>query len=284
MANLKELRTRIASVQATRKITRAMQMVAASRLVRAQNAVLGVRPFAQRMETLVSRLGAQKNSPLLHGTGGTGERYLLLVMTASRGLCGGFNSAIVRLVRRRIHILTKKGKSVQILYVGRKGYEALRREAQSDTPVITPEATEQAAHAIAQNLIKRFFEGKFDVAEMFYARFVSVITQTPTQQQLLPLYDVSVTPASDDKNSVYEFEPEDQELLDDLLPYALTVRLLHGLLENAAGEQGARMSAMDAATRNAAEMIENLTLTYNRTRQAMITRELIEIISGAEIL
>jgi F-type H+-transporting ATPase subunit gamma len=294
MPSLKSLRTRIASVKATQKITKAMQMVAAAKLRRAQSAAEAARPYAVRMEKMLANLGASvanSSAPrLLAGTGST-KTYLLLVCTADRGLCGAFNSSIARLARERANTLAADGKTVKFICVGKKGFDILRRTFEKDIiEVIDLRGVKQIgfanAQAIAEKVISRFENGEFDVAMMFYARFRSVIQQIPTAQQIIPAEidagDDAPAPVASDQN--YEFEPDEGEILSQLLPRNLTVQIYRALLENVASEMGAKMSAMDSATRNAGEMIRKQTTLYNRTRQAMITKELIEIISGAEAL
>ncbi|MGQ4273704.1 F0F1 ATP synthase subunit gamma [Terrihabitans sp. B22-R8] len=291
MASLKDLRNRIASVKATQKITKAMQMVAAAKLRRAQMAAEAARPYAERMERVLANLaGGLADSPdaprLLRGTGQT-QKHLLIVATAERGLAGGFNSSIARLAREHANRLLAEGKDVTILPVGRKGVDILRRqfserlEANVDLRDVKQLGFVNA-EAIATSVIERFETGEFDVATLFFSRFQSVVQQVPTALQIIP----AQLPANDAAaNSLpYEFEPEESEILADLLPRNIAVQIFRGLLENAASEQGARMSAMDNATRNAGDMIKKLTMNYNRTRQAQITKELIEIISGAEAL
>jgi F-type H+-transporting ATPase subunit gamma len=291
MASLKDMRVRLASTKATQKITKAMQMVAASKLRRAQVAAEAARPFAERMERVLGNIASTitispETPKLLAGTG-KDDVHLLVVCTAERGLCGPFNSAIVRLARERANALTGQGKTVKFLCVGRKGYEQLRRLYEKqivkliELRGIKNIGFEQAA-AIAGEIAERFEAHEFDVATLFFSRFKSVIAQIPTALQIIPPV---FAPKEEGAAAVsYEYEPEEDEILDELLPRNLAVQVFRALLENAASEQGARMSAMDNATRNAGEMIRKQTLTYNRTRQAMITKELIEIISGAEAL
>jgi F-type H+-transporting ATPase subunit gamma len=295
MPSLKDLRNRRDSVKATRKITKAMQMVAAAKLRRAQEAATAARPYAQRMDRVLANLGKrvtspQGASPLLVGTG-KDETQLLIVMTAERGLCGGFNSNIVRLARGDAQRLRAAGKTVKIVCVGRKGYDALRREwGRQIIDRVDLKSVKQMAFAnaaeIAQKVRALFDAGEFDVATMYFSEFKSVIAQKPTAQQLIPVkLPTSAGPGGDTKSeAVYEYEPEESEILSYLLPRNIAAQIFRGLLENAASEQGARMSAMDSATRNAGEMIDKLNLRYNRLRQANITKELIEIISGAEAL
>ena len=290
MASLKDMRVRIAATKATQKITKAMQMVAASKLRRAQAAAEAARPYAERMgkvlDSIASAVAGSDTAPrLLVGTG-SDKVHLLVVCTAERGLCGPFNSSIVRLAREKANALIADGKDVKILCVGRKGYEQLRR-LYSKQIIETIELRGvrtigfEQADMIARKIIALFNEGAFDVATLFFSRFKSVIAQIPTGQQIIP--PVSENGEAEPSAS-YEYEPEEEEILTELLPRNLSVQIFRALLENAASEQGARMSAMDNATRNAGEMIRKQTLTYNRTRQAMITKELIEIISGAEAL
>jgi len=291
MASLKDMRVRIASTKATQKITKAMQMVAASKLRRAQTAAEAARPYAERMDSVLGNIAASvaglDSAPaLLRGTG-TDQTHLLVVCTAERGLCGAFNSSIVRLARERANQLMGEGKTVKFLCVGRKGFEQLRRNYEKQIiEVIELRGVRNVgfvnAESIANRIIALFNDGAFDVATLFFSRFRSVIAQIPTAQQIIP----PVFASKDDAGPAasYEYEPEEVDILDELLPRNIAVQLFRALLENAASEQGARMSAMDNATRNAGEMIRKQTITYNRTRQAMITKELIEIISGAEAL
>ncbi len=290
MASLKDMRVRIASTKATQKITKAMQMVAASKLRRAQAAAEAARPFAERMEKVLGNIAATvtdiKSAPKLLAGTGRNETHLLIVCTAERGLCGAFNSSIVRLVREKIISLTADGKTVKILCVGRKGAEQLRRQyAPQIIEVIELRVKAlgfEHAEKVSGKIIELYENGGFDVATLFFSRFKSVIAQIPTALQIVP-------PVFEDKSeggssAVYEYEPDELDILTELLPRNISVQVFRALLENAASEQGARMSAMDNATRNAGEMIRKQTITYNRTRQAMITKELIEIISGAEAL
>ncbi len=296
MASLKELRNRITSVRATQKITKAMQMVAAAKLRRAQEAALAARPYAERMDGVITNLNARvadktSATPLLVGTGKS-DVHLLIVATAERGLCGGFNSNIARLARRDINRLVAEGKTVKIMCVGRKGYDALRRNFEHlMVDRVDLRGIKQIAFSNAEDVADRvrimFEAGEFDVCTLYFSLFKSVMDQIPTAFQLIPanLPDQDDdAPAADDDGSVYEYEPEEDEILSYLLTRNLSTQVFRALLENAASEQGARMTAMDSATRNAGDMIDNLTLTYNRSRQAQITKELIEIISGAEAL
>jgi F-type H+-transporting ATPase subunit gamma len=291
MASLKDMRVRIASTKATQKITKAMQMVAASKLRRAQAAAEVARPYAERMDKMLRNIaaavaGSDSAPRLLAGTGASNV-HLLVVCTAERGLCGPFNSSIVRLAREHINRLTGEGKRVKILCVGRKGYDQLKRIYERQI-IETIELRSVRvlgfanAEAIASKIIALFDAGEFDVCSLFFSRFRSVIAQIPTAQQIIPA--VIPEQADNGPRAAYEYEPEEEDILAELLPRYVATQVFRALLENAASEQGARMSAMDNATRNAGEMIRKQTLTYNRTRQAMITKELIEIISGAEAL
>jgi F-type H+-transporting ATPase subunit gamma len=289
MASLKDMRVRIASTKATQKITKAMQMVAASKLRRAQSAAEAARPYADKMEAVISNIasaaaGSPGGSPLLAGTG-RNQVHLLLVCTGERGLSGAFNSSIVRLARERAYALINEGKEVKLFCVGRKGYEQLRRQFEKQiVEHLDLRSVRQLgfvnAEDIARRVLARFDAGEFDVCTLFYSRFKSVIAQVPTAQQIIPL-EVQ-PPAANAAATAYEYEPEEDEILAGLLPRNLAVQIFRALLENNASFYGAQMSAMDNATRNAGEMIRKQTLLYNRTRQAMITKELIEIISGAE--
>ena len=287
MASLKDMRVRIASTKATQKITKAMQMVAASKLRRAQATAEAARPFATKMEAVISNIAAAAaNSPnapaLLRGTG-KDQVHLLVVCTGERGLCGAFNSAIARLAREHAINLMNAGKEVKFFCVGRKGYDQLRRQFEKqivehvDLRGVRQLAFKNAED-IAKMVIARFEAGEFDVCTLFFSRFKSVIAQIPTAQQIIPL---EVTEAAGN-GTAYEYEPEEDEILTRLLPRNIAVQIFRALLENNASFYGAQMTAMDNATRNAGEMIRKQTLVYNRTRQAMITKELIEIISGAE--
>ncbi len=289
MPSLKDLRNRIASVKATQKITKAMQMVAAAKLRRAQAAAEAARPYAERMETVLASLAAGVSgdgAPRLIGGTGSDKVHLLLVCTAERGLCGAFNSSIARLAREKANALKAEGKTVKIICVGKKGYDILRRQFSADIlEVIDLRSFKQVGFAnaemIAQNVLARFAAGEFDVATLFFSKFKSVIQQIPTAQRIIP---AEIPAGTKTTEAVYDYEPDESEILETLLPRNLTVQILRALLENGASEQGARMSAMDSATRNAGEMIKKQTQLYNRSRQAMITKELIEIISGAEAL
>jgi len=292
MASLKDMRVRLASTKATQKITKAMQMVAASKLRRAQVAAEAARPFAERMDTVLGNIasavaGSDSAPRLLAGTGAD-KVHLLVVCTAERGLGGAFNSSIARLARERANALLAQGKEVKILCVGRKGADQLRRQfGKYIIEVVELRGIKQIGFAqaqmVADKIVARFDNNEFDVCTLFFSRFKSVISQIPTTLQVIPPV-FEPAEATTGAAAGYEYEPEEGEILSDLLPRNLSVQVFRALLENAASEQGARMSAMDNATRNAGEMIRKQTLTYNRTRQAMITKELIEIISGAEAL
>jgi F-type H+-transporting ATPase subunit gamma len=292
MPSLKDLRNRIASVKATQKITKAMQMVAAAKLRRAQEAAVAARPFSQRMDAVLANLAAEMgNLPgapqLLTGTGSDGC-HLFVVCTAERGLCGAFNASIARLAREHVDRVTREGGSVKILCVGRKGFDILKRNyGRLIIDAIELRGVRQLsfanARAIADRILALFHAAEFDVCTLFYAEFKSVITQVPTALQIVPV-KVANAAGGSAAGAVYEYEPSEEEILADLLPRNIAVQVFRALLENAASEQGARMSAMDSATRNAGDMINRLTLNYNRQRQAQITKELIEIISGAEAL
>lgn len=297
MASLKDLRNRIASVKATQKITKAMQMVAAAKLRKAQEAAEAARPYASRMGSVLANLsaameGREGGSALMAGTGRQ-DTHLLIVCTAERGLCGGFNSNIAKLARDHTDRLVRDGKTVKIICVGKKGYDVLRRKY--DHLIVDRVDLREVkrvafgnAHEIAVKVLSMFDAGEYDVATLFYSEFQSVMTQIPTALQIIP---ANVTASAGDVDetvdlggAVYDYEPDESEILEELLPRNIGVQIFRALLENAASEQGARMSAMDSATRNAGEMIDKLTMSYNRQRQAQITKELIEIISGAEAL
>ncbi|MBZ9695836.1 F0F1 ATP synthase subunit gamma [Mesorhizobium sp. CO1-1-7] len=294
MPSLKDLRNRIASVKATQKITKAMQMVAAAKLRRAQEAAEAARPYSERMGSVLANItqaiGGGGDAPALMTGTGKDAVHLLVVCTAERGLCGGFNSQIARLARDHIRRLLADGKQVKIICVGKKGFDILRRDYASmiiDRVDLREVKTLGFvnADAIAKKVIHLFNEGAFDICTLFYSQFRSVISQIPTAQQIIPASTASAPAAAVDGGSaVYEYEPEPGEILSDLIPRNISVQVFRALLENAAGEMGAKMSAMDNATRNAGEMINKLSITYNRQRQAQITKELIEIISGAEAL
>lgn len=308
MASLKELRSRISSIQSTRKITRAMRMVAASKLRTAQEAAEGARPYARHMRSLLAKLthhldagGALADMSLFAGTGKE-ENHLFVIATADRGLCGGFNTSIVRMARERIRQIEDGKGRVQIFCVGRKGYDILKREHGDKILEHWPLASTRRVEftqvkQISERVLDMFEAGGFDVCELFYAHFHSILSQQPTAHRLIPMHSApdGNSGAMDEDNgsngklnglerASLEYEPWEEELLGSLLPRALRSQVFQALLENAASEQGARMSAMDNATRNAGEIVDRLTIVYNRTRQAAITKELIEIISGSEAL
>ncbi len=292
MPSLKDLKNRIASVKATQKITKAMKMVAAAKLRRAQEAAEAARPYSQRMSAVLSNIAqaveADVAPALMTGTG-KDEVHLLVVCTAERGLCGGFNSQISRFARDRARKLIAEGKTVKIMTVGKKGYDSLRREFASNI-IERVELREvkkiafENADQIAKKIIARFNAGEFDVCTLIYSEFKSVISQVPTGLQLIPAAAPAAEVEQTATTAIYEYEPDAASILEDLIPRNISVQVFRALLENVAGEMGAKMSAMDNATRNAGEMIHKLTLSYNRQRQAQITKELIEIISGAEAL
>ena len=289
MPSLKDLKNRIESVKSTRKITKAMQMVAAAKLRRAQEAAEAARPYTERFNAVLSQLaasaeGSEGAPPLLAGTGSQ-DTQLIVVMTSERGLAGGFNGSIVKIARYRIEQLLGQGKTVKILTVGKKGREMLRRDHGQrfvdhvDLTEVKRVGYDDAAR-IAKNILDRFDAGEFDVATLYYSEFENVITQKPVEKRLIP----ASFEEADGGRPLYDYEPSEEAILRDLLPRGVATQIFAALLENAAGEQGARMSAMDNATRNAGDMIEDLTVEYNRSRQASITTELIEIIAGAEAL
>ncbi|UWR23124.1 F0F1 ATP synthase subunit gamma [Sulfitobacter sp. S190] len=293
MANLKDLKNRIASVKSTRKITKAMQMVAAAKLRRAQEAAEASRPYTERfnavMASLAASVGGSDSAPkLLSGTG-KDDVHLLVVMTAERGLCGGFNANIAKKARAFAQERLAEGKTVKILTVGKKGRDQLKRDL-GDHFVGHVDLTEVKrvgytdAQGIAKDVLTRFEDGEFDIATLFFAEFVNVVSQIPQAQQVIPAKFDADEGAGDSAETLFDYEPSEEAILADLLPRGVATAIFSALLENGASEQGARMSAMDNATRNAGEMIEDLTIEYNRSRQAVITNELIEIISGAEAL
>jgi F-type H+-transporting ATPase subunit gamma len=301
MPNLKDLKNRIKSVTSTQKITSAMKMVAAAKLRRAQEQAEAARPYAERMERMLgsvaASLGEAQGGPtILTGTGSE-QRHLVIVASSDRGLCGGFNTTIVRETRRFIRELQAEGKDVSIICVGRKGRTQLQRDyghliVDSIADIGRPRLGFGDAQGIARGILARLDDGSFDVCTIIYNRFKSVISQIVTRQQLIPFAPPEISDAGSDEqaaagggaSAVYEYEPEENEILEELLPLNLSVQIYRALLENNASEHGARMAAMDSASRNAGDMIEKLTLNYNRTRQAYITKELIEIVSGAEAL
>lgn len=289
MPNLKDLKTRIASVKSTRKITKAMQMVAAAKLRRAQDAAEAARPYTERFNAvlggLAASVGGSDTAPRLLAGTGSDKTHLLIVMTSERGLCGGFNANISKLAKGHVDKLLAAGKTVKILTVGKKGRESLKREyGRYNVGHVDLSDVKRIGYAdavgVASDVLKRFDADEFDVATIFYAKFQSVISQTPTAQQIIP----ASFEADAEASTLYDYEPSEEAILADLLPRGVATQIFAALLENGASEQGARMSAMDNATRNAGEMIEDLTIEYNRSRQAVITSELIEIISGAEAL
>ena len=290
MPNLKDLKNRIASVKSTRKITKAMQMVAAAKLRRAQDAAEASRPYTERFNAVMAGLasgsaGSAAAPKLLSGTG-SDQVQLLIVMTAERGLCGGFNGNIAKLAKSHAQKLVAEGKTVKILTVGKKGRDAIRRDlGENFVGHVDLSEVKRLGYAdaqgIAKDVLSRFDAGEFDVATIFFARFENVVTQHPTAQQIIPAQFEAV---EDAEATLYDYEPSEDAILADLLPRGVATAIFSALLENGASEQGARMSAMDNATRNAGEMIDKLTIEYNRSRQAVITNELIEIISGAEAL
>ena len=290
MPSLKDLKNRIASVTSTRKITKAMQMVAAAKLRRAQEAAVSARPYADRMSAvmsnLVSGVGDSESAPRLLAGSGHSDVHLLILATSERGLCGGFNSSIVRLAKSHIADLQNSGKTVKIITVGKKGREQIKRDY-ADLMINHVDLSEVIrrgygnAKSIADDVLARFSVEEFDICTIFYNEFKSVISQVPTALQLIPAV---LKETANIDNAFYEYEPDETEILAELLPRAMSTQIFTALLENGASEQGARMSAMDSATRNAGDMIDKLTIEYNRSRQAVITNELIEIISGAEAL
>ena len=292
MPNLKDLKNRIESVKSTRKITKAMQMVAAAKLRKAQEAAEQARPYAEKMSTVIEKLAsstnASSNSPLLVGNGND-KTHLIIVATSERGLCGAFNSSIVRLAKNHINHLISDGNNIKILTIGKKGREQLKRDfgdymiEHVDLSEIKKISYDNASN-ISDNIISKFYDNEFDIATIFYNQFESVISQIPQSSQLIPIKFKSDELTNDDNILNFVYEPDEQEIIEDLLPKAISTKVFTALLENGASEQGARMSAMDNATRNAGEMIDKLTIQFNRSRQAAITNELIEIISGAEAL
>ena len=293
MPNLKDLKNRIASVKSTRKITKAMQMVAAAKLRRAQEAAEASRPYTERFNAvlggLAASVGSSEGAPILPRGSGDNKVHMLVVMTSERGLCGGFNTNIVKLAKQHAQTLLAEGKTVKILTVGKKGREQMKRDYQAHM-VAHVDLSEvkkigyDNAKDVATDLLSRFDAAEFDVATIFYSQFQSVISQIPTALQVIPAsYDAPEGDAAG-ASADYDYEPDQDQILADLLPRGVATQIFAALLENGASEQGARMSAMDNATRNAGDMIEDLTIEYNRSRQAVITNELIEIISGAEAL
>jgi F-type H+-transporting ATPase subunit gamma len=291
MPSLKDLKNRIESVKNTRKITKAMQMVAAAKLRRAQEAAEAGRPYAERFNavlgSLAASVGGSDSAPMLLRGTGSDQTHLLVVMTAERGLCGGFNSNIAKLAKQHAADLVAAGKTVKIITVGKKGRDSMKRDL-GDHYIEHVDLSEvkrigySNAQDIAKGVLSRFEAGEFDVATIFYARFINVVSQVPTAQQIIPASFEAIE--GDAAATLYDYEPDEEAILADLLPRGVATQIFSALLENGASEQGARMSAMDNATRNAGDMIDKLTIEYNRSRQAVITNELIEIISGAEAL
>lgn len=291
MPSLKDLKNRIESVKNTRKITKAMQMVAAAKLRRAQEAAEAGRPYAERFNavlgSLAASVGGSDSAPMLLRGTGSDQTHLLVVMTAERGLCGGFNSNIAKLAKQHAADLVAAGKTVKIITVGKKGRDSMKRDL-GDHYIEHVDLSEVKrigytnAQDIAKGVLSRFEAGEFDVASIFYARFINVVSQVPTAQQIIPASFEATE--GDAAATLYDYEPDEEAILADLLPRGVATQIFSALLENGASEQGARMSAMDNATRNAGDMIDKLTIEYNRSRQAVITNELIEIISGAEAL
>ena len=291
MPSLKDLKNRIESVKNTRKITKAMQMVAAAKLRRAQEAAEAGRPYAERFNavlgSLAASVGGSDSAPMLLRGTGSDQTHLLVVMTAERGLCGGFNSNIAKLAKQHAADLVAAGKTVKIITVGKKGRDSMKRDL-GDYYIEHVDLSEvkrigySNAQDIAKGVLSRFEAGEFDVATIFYARFINVVSQVPTSQQIIPASFEATE--GDAAATLYDYEPDEEAILADLLPSGVATQIFSALLENGASEQGARMSAMDNATRNAGDMIDKLTIEYNRSRQAVITNELIEIISGAEAL
>jgi F-type H+-transporting ATPase subunit gamma len=291
MASLKDLRNRIASVKATQKITKAMQMVAAAKLRRAQEAAEAARPYSERMTAVLANIASamEGDAPLLMTGTGKEDTHLLVVFASDRGLAGGFNAQIVRLLRQHVRELESQGKTVKILSVGKKGYDAMRRDLGSRIiDRIELRDVKQIgfanADAIGEKVMGLFEAGEFDVCTIFFSEFENVISQVPTAKRIIPAAVEAEAEAVTAAGGVYEYEPDPAGILADLMPRNIKVQIFRALLENAASEQGARMTAMDNATRNAGDMIKALTLVYNRQRQAKITTELIEIIAGAEAL
>ncbi len=293
MASLKDLKNRIDSVKSTQKITRAMQMVAAAKLRKAQERAEAARPYAERMDTVLAGVSeayaGREDAPKLLGGNGNDQTHLLIVTTAERGLCGGFNSSIARLARTHAQALMDAGKTVKIICVGKKGHDALKRIFENEIiDAITLREVKvigyNNAAEIGAKVLAMFDADEFDVATLFYSKFESVLSQVPQAQQLIPASFEKEDGAEEGESLTYDYEPSEDEILADLLPRNISVQIFRALLENGAGEMGAKMSAMDNATRNAGDMIDALALSYNRQRQAQITKELIEIISGAEAL
>ncbi len=293
MANLKELRNRISSVTSTQKITRAMQMVAASKLRRAQESAEAARPYSDKIMSILKNLSAsfsgQDNAPELLMGNGNDQKHLLVIATSERGLCGGFNTSIVKMARENFLKLKNEGKEAKLIIIGKKGKELLAKEFFDDVIEIYDFSDVKnigfpEAEKISKKILGLFDNNEFDICKLYFAKFESVLNQLPIEQKLIPFDIVEDESETDDINICYEYEPDEEDILKELLPKNLSIQILRALLENVASEFGARLTAMDNATRNAAEMIDDLTITYNRSRQASITSELIEIISGAEAL
>ena len=293
MANLKELRNRISSVTSTQKITRAMQMVAASKLRRAQESAEAARPYSDKIISILKNLSAsfsgQDNAPKLLMGNGNDQRHLLVIATSERGLCGGFNTSIVKIARENFLKLKNEGKEAKLIIIGKKGKELLAKEFAEDVIEIYDFSDVKnigfsEAERISKKILELFDNNEFDICKLYFAKFESVLSQLPIEQKLIPFDIEEDESETEDINICYEYEPDEEDILKELLPKNLSIQILRALLENVASEFGARLTAMDNATRNAAEMIDDLTITYNRSRQASITSELIEIISGAEAL
>ncbi len=293
MANLKELRNRISSVTSTQKITRAMQMVAASKLRRAQESAEAARPYSDKIISILKNLSAsfsgQDNAPELLMGNGNDQRHLLVIATSERGLCGGFNTSIVKIARENFLKLKNEGKEAKLIIIGKKGKELLAKEFAEDVIEIYDFSDVKnigfsEAERISKKILELFDNNEFDICKLYFAKFESVLSQLPIEQKLIPFDIEEDESKTEDINICYEYEPDEEDILKELLPKNLSIQILRALLENVASEFGARLTAMDNATRNAAEMIDDLTITYNRSRQASITSELIEIISGAEAL
>ena len=293
MANLKELRNRISSVTSTQKITRAMQMVAASKLRRAQESAEAARPYSDKIISILKNLSAsfsgQDNAPELLMGNGNDQKHLLVIATSERGLCGGFNTSIVKMAKENFLKLKNEGKEVKLIIIGKKGKELLAKEFADDVIEIYDFSDVKnigfsEAEKISKKILELFDDNKFDICKLYFAKFESVLSQLPIEQKLIPFDIEEEESEEEDINICYEYEPDEEDILKELLPKNLSIQILRALLENVASEFGARLTAMDNATRNAAEMIDELTITYNRSRQASITSELIEIISGAEAL
>ena len=292
MPNLDDLKKRIGSVKSTQKITKAMKMVAAAKLRRAQESAESSRPYADSMRDLIGAISNAYSPTSTERNLLTGDEndnvHMLILFTSERGLCGGFNSAVTKSLREKIENLQKDNKTVKIICVGKKGYDILKRQySEIITEVIDMREVKSVSYQDAKNIsdkiIKMFFDSEFDRCSIFYNKFQSVISQIPTEQQIVPIeLEEDSSNESTADQSFFDFEPGESEILEELLPLNFTIQIFKALLESAASEQGARMSAMDNASRNASDMIDNLTLFYNRSRQAVITKELIEIISGAE--